>query len=195
MSGIGKWIKKHPKESIALLALATGGIAAAPALGAAAAGAGAAGAAGAGAAGAGTALGLGGGTASLFGTGAATGLLAPTAVAGMGGGTASLFGAEAGLGAGLLAPTASTPTLATIAAEAPLAGGSRLAGVQDYLKLAQQANELGGEQRQEQPMPLQLRGPGQPLQATPMYGSDLRLEDERRRRLWEAQQGYGYGSY
>ena len=33
MSGAGKWVKKHPKESIALLALATGGIAAAPALG------------------------------------------------------------------------------------------------------------------------------------------------------------------
>lgn len=205
MSGAGKWIKKHPAESIAILAtLGTAGMAA-PALGAAAAGAGAAGAAGAGAAGTGAALGLGGGTASLFGAGAgagtAAGLLAPaTATAGMGGGTAALFGAEAGMGAGLLAPSAmyaSTPTMATIAAETPIAAGSsRFADAEKFLKLAKQANDMGGgDERQQMPGPLQLRGPGQQMQSTPMYGSGFDLEDEKRRQYMEMmarQQGGGF---
>lgn len=143
MSGVGKWVKKHPAESIGILATL--------------------GTAGAGAAGMGPLAGLLGGAA------------APT-VAGVGGanvGAASAAGVDASLGA-------SGGLFANVAKAEPL------------LKMASMMND---ERAPMQPNPLQLRGPGQPMQATPMYGDPA--EEERRRRYMAmmAQQSGGYGSY
>lgn len=120
-----KWIKQHPKEAVALGALAatvfSGGAAAGlwGGLGAAGAGAGAA----AGAAGAGEAIGAGAGALT------AGSALAEGGVAGLGGGTAGLFGPSAAganmlstfAPSGLSALSTATPTLAEIGAGANMA--------------------------------------------------------------------------
>jgi len=193
MGGVGKWVKKHPLETAAILGVATGGF------GLLAAPAAAGGVAATGAAGGAAPLGLG--TASLFGaesglgagllSGAAPGamgssILAPAAASeGLGGGFAGLAGAASPIAAeaAMSVPAMSVPS--------PTVWGRFSAGmdkVEPYMKLYGQAQGMLGPQEQPQApqiQPPQLRGPSASLNPTPMYGSGglygADPEEERRR--------------
>ena len=160
MGGVGKWVKKNPLATAAILGMATGGfglLAAAPAAAgglaaAGAAGGAAAGAAGGAAAGGAAAAGAAGGAGLLAAPAAAGGLAAAGAAGGaapLGLGTASLFGSGSGLGAGLLSGAAPGAMGSSILAPAAASGG--LGG--GFAGLAGAASPIAAEAAMSVPPP------------------------------------------
>lgn len=159
MGGVGKWIKKHPAQSLGLLA----------------------------------AIGTGG--AGLAGVGPLAGLLGSASAAGTAGATGAAVGPLAGgLGAGAAdemlsaVPATFGDKAATFFGNATYGGG--LDKMAPYAKFANMGMGMVDQPQPQVPQiaPPQLRGPGQPLSPTPMYGGGGGMygspdEEEKRRMM------------
>lgn len=193
MSNAGRWIKKHPWETVGIAAtLATGGAAAGlfGAAGAAGAGAGIGGAnVGAGALTAAQMAALGGaGTAGAAGAAGATGAGAGLLAEGLGAGAAGdmLSAVPATLG----------DQAATVLGNATY--GGNLDKAYNYLKMGNMASGLLSQETPQQPMaPMQIPRT-QPLASQPLYGDqagglyDTPYDQERRRQMALMMQQGGY---